>query len=890
MTRPAERGAVGVFTTDKDLVVSSWDIWMSAATTVAQEDARGRPLLELFPEIQTRGLAARLRKVVEEGTVDVLAPAFHHYLIQCATANGGEYFTVMQQHVTLSPLREQGTIAGLIVTIEDVTARCVRERKLTEQLKSEDEAIRLRATRQLADENAGAPLVDALGDSSWQVRKAAAAGLAEHRNTDAIAQLVEIVRDKHTDLATLNASLSALTLAKRDSLPLMVTLLQNDDSNVRMYTALALGNMQDERALPHLIPLVTDPDLNVRYHVIEALGRIGSTAAVEPLLEVVRERDHYLAFAALDALAAIGEPSAMPDVIELIDDPVLGSAAIDALAAVGNEQAAGPLTAVLATSPVPTAVCNAVSRIHDRLQRDYGEGALVADLVRTRIDPSAASRIVGSIPRATDAELPGVARVLGWLPYPGLENALCSLLKHAPSRRNAQEALVSIGTRALPPLLRELEDEDVQTRVAAAAVLGRIGGAESVHALCAMLENEQADVAVIVIGALGGIGSPEAFRPLLSQLGHSDAAVRHAAVSAINSIAHPDTSREMRRLLQSTNSLLREAAVKIAGYFGFRDCFDEVVALVQDESPYVRRAVVEHLPYFEDARNISVLSRAFRDHDSSVRAAAARAIAHVDPVQADSLVDAPLTDADPRVRYQAVQAVGTHKLRRFAPLLREIVEHDSAMPARIAAAIALGELQDPHAVDALTAMASHSESDLACPSIIALSRIPRVDMRTVLEAAMFGDDPRRQLAAVQAASNGANYLPQLGRVATSARDSRVVSAALRALVASGDEQAIATVIDLCAREDRRIECMNALANAADNDAPIVARGLRHRDARVRWAVAQALGRMRRAAASKELGVALKDPDATVRFAAAQALGRLDMLANHTAQAPMRSGA
>ena len=883
MTAAQGHTEVGVFTTDAELVIAKWDVWMARASNIPEEKARGRPLLELFPDIESRGLLSRLRAVLEHGTVEVLAPAFHHYLIKCPTLDGEVYFDCMQQHVSVSPLREHGAIAGLIITIEDVTARCVRERRLAEQLKSENDAIRLRAARQLTETETATPaLADALGDKSWQVRRTAVAGFVHHPNTDAIAQLIEIVRNKHTDLATLNASLSALTLAKRDSLPLMLDLLKSDDANVRMYTALALGNMQDPRALPSLLPLLDDPDLNVRYHVIEALGRIGSSTVVQPLLRVVRERDPYVSFAALDALASIGEPSAMPEVIALIDDPTLQAAAIETLGAVGNEQAAAPLANVLATTAAPTAVCSALARIYERIEREYGEGRLVEDLVRGRIDATAASRLVSSITEATDTELPGVARVLGWLRFEGVEGALCSLLEHAPSRRNAQESLVALGKRALPELLAELKHESSEVRQAIAAVLGRIGDESAVPHLTALLGEDDPALLVPTTAALGSIGSANAFESLLPLLAHTDGAVRHATVSAINSIAHPETARVVRGLLSHGDSLVRECAVKIAGYFGFRDCFEPMLRLLKDESAHVRRAVVEHLPYFEDARSVNALARALQDRDPGVRAAAGRALAHLSAEQADTIVEAPLHDNDPRVRYQAVQAVGTHRLKRFAQLLRNALMHDPAMPVRIAAATALGLLQDSDAEEVLKITSAHPESDLACPSIAALGRIPRADIRGVIETALSSDDPRRQLAAIEAIANRTEFLPQLRRVSALATDTRVVSASLVALVGSGDAEAIQFVIDLCEREDRRDECMNALARASDADMAQIAAGLRHDNARVRWAVVQALGRMRRGSASRELSLALHDADPSVRFAAAQALGRLDMLSDHLA--------
>ena len=43
-------------------------------------------------------------------------------------------FEKMRQHVTIAPLEEAGNIAGLIVTIEDVTPRLERERDAADQL------------------------------------------------------------------------------------------------------------------------------------------------------------------------------------------------------------------------------------------------------------------------------------------------------------------------------------------------------------------------------------------------------------------------------------------------------------------------------------------------------------------------------------------------------------------------------------------------------------------------------------------------------------------------------------------------------------------------------------------------------------------------------------
>ncbi len=69
---------------------------------------------------------------------------------------------------------EEQQVVGVLVTIEDVTARVERERELAELLNSSDPETRLSATEALARaeeiENE-LNLVGAIGDTDWRVRQ-----------------------------------------------------------------------------------------------------------------------------------------------------------------------------------------------------------------------------------------------------------------------------------------------------------------------------------------------------------------------------------------------------------------------------------------------------------------------------------------------------------------------------------------------------------------------------------------------------------------------------------------------------------------------------------------------------------------------------------------------
>ncbi|HEX8335988.1 MAG TPA: PAS domain-containing protein, partial [Pyrinomonadaceae bacterium] len=124
-----------------------WDAALERLTGIPADAARGRPLVELIPRLEERRLLGRFRRVIAEGVVEVLAPAFHQYLIPCPPAAPSEHFERMQQRVTIAPLREEGRISGALVTVEDVTARVERERALSEQIAHASEDVRLSAAR-----------------------------------------------------------------------------------------------------------------------------------------------------------------------------------------------------------------------------------------------------------------------------------------------------------------------------------------------------------------------------------------------------------------------------------------------------------------------------------------------------------------------------------------------------------------------------------------------------------------------------------------------------------------------------------------------------------------------------------------------------------------------
>lgn len=879
---------VGIFTTDADLVIRSWDGWLTLATGISPEKARGQALVALFPELETRGMIARFKLVLAQGTIEILAPTFHHYLISCPPTEPSKRYDRMQQNVTIAPLREDQSVVGTIVTIEDVTARLDRERDLADQLASPDEPTRLRAAESLAEDDApwsAQRLAGSLGDESWRVRRTVVEGLARKAGADEVDALLRALREEHHNPGVLNSALQVLAIGGIDAIEPLSEFLNDSDVDLRIYATHALGDQHDARAVPILINALGDQDVNVRYHAIEALGKMRAAEAVDALAAAAESRDFFLAFPALDALTNIGDSRVAPRLVPLLEDEMLRSPTADALGQLGDEEVVAPLAELLntpgANAPM---VASALAALYDRYEESYHEGTYIADLARGAINATGVENLLDAIDRTGD-DLRPLVLVLGWLEGEAVERALVRLIGQASARREVIESLVRYGERVTELLIEQLSAEEVETRKAAVIALGRIGDPAAVPALVGAMTDDD-ELTVVAAGAMGKIGDRRAFDALLEMIGQPDASVRQASIAAINSLGHPEMAGRAVALLEDPNPHVRESAVKIAGYFGYAECTDLLLERCRDIDENVRRAALEHVAYLEDDRVLPTVVEALGDAPPRVRAAAAAALAQVDGHAALPHLLGALRDSDSWVRYFAARSIGQHGYEEGLAALAAVANNDAASHVRIAAVDSLGLIDEPGAVVALTTFVESPDQDLARAALRSLGRINHPDALTPLLVALRSPDARMRIEALQAFSSrvSEDAIAQIQWAAAADPDAQVARAAIDALARLATPEAIAALIDLTAEAARREASVNALARLAEQKIDLIGGGLKHSQPSVRRAVIDALRRMKHPHASRVLSSALDDEDASVRLAAVNALANLG---NRSAERKLR---
>ncbi len=828
---------IGVFTTDLDLVVRSWDPALEFMTGIAAAEACGRRLEELVPDLAERISPELFREPLVSGSAQVLAPALHKYLIPCAPIQPSTEFDRMQQRVVIGALRNDDGALGLVVTVEDVTARLETERRVARRLREGSAAERVVAIRELATfeptEGVG-PIGSALADDDWQVRGAAVRALAHRRDAALVDTVINALRDGHRNFSVLSSALQLLSLTGVDVTDALVSLMGYDDADLRTQAALALGTQRRPEAVEALIAAFDDPDVNVRFHAIEAIGRHGHAAATDRLIAIATSGDFFLAFPAIEALARIGDPIAAPRLSPLLDDPMLAGTVAEVLGRIGAEDAVEALARALALAHTPVdAIVSALAQIHQRYRQLFGSAAVIEDIVRQTISAAATARVLDALPHLSGEALRHAVIVLSWIPDPLIPPALATLLGSADVRHEVVEALVRFGGPAADLLIAHLAAGDAGTKRAAVVALGRMGEARATPALIALLgDDDERDVWGVVMAALARLGDRRAFAPLLERLGDSDTAVRQGAIGALNSIGDPSMCERILPMLDDPSPFVRESAVRVAGYFGYADCVDKVLACCQDPEESVRAAALEHLPYFDDDRALPALTAALTHDEPRARAAAARALGAVYESAALKLLAQALNDTDSWVRYFAVMGLGRHGDPAWLDALIERARDDEAVHVAVAAADAIAAVGNDNAVAALVAM-SRQDDDRGLAAVRALGRIRSDAVAELLQDALRAGDPRRRLTAIEALiGNGSGAAVEaLAWTASADADADVTGAAAAGLAAIANrdapvrEAAVRALVETLRDPVRRGDGLNALARLAAPAIPELAKAL-----------------------------------------------------------------
>ena len=432
-------------------------------------------------------------------------------------------------------------------------------------------------TRRLMSEGMGKrtseELARLLGHADVRVRVAAQLELTERKDVPA---LLKVANSRDDRLACLHAIWGMGHVGRREKTAVapLVSLLSDDEDEVRAQAAKVLGESRYAAAEDRLIALLDDRSDRVRFFAAVALGRLGERRAVGPLLAMLQandDRDPYLRHAGVMGLAGCGEVGALA----ATSKHPSRAARLGALLAL-RRQGRGEVAAFLADSD-PLLVLEAARAINDvpvdaatphlakLLDRhDSFSDAKVRELVllralnaHFRIGTAESAAAVARF--AADGRSPEVLRVealrmLADWGKPATRDWVTGVYRPLP-QRDGRVALDAVRP-VLADILRTAPD---RVRVAAASLVGAAGLTDP-SVLVDLVRNRRfsGEARAAALGALVEQKPAQLISVVESALSDRDAVVRRAAIQAVSKL--PDATVRLGTLLETATGRDQQSA------------------------------------------------------------------------------------------------------------------------------------------------------------------------------------------------------------------------------------------------------------------------------------------------------------------------------------------
>jgi len=210
------------------------------------------------------------------------------------------------------------------------------------------------------------------------------------------------------------------------------------------------------------------------------------------------------------------------------------------------------------------------------------------------------------------------------------------------------------STKAIPGLLKALEDQDSSVRWSAAKALGNLGSVEAIPGLLKALENKVPCVRWNAVYALGMIGNVEAIPGLLKALEDQDSGVRESAVNALGMIGNVEAIPEVLQALEGKDSDVHRSGADAPSL----KIIPGAIKLIDSQNPGFHRMMVGALKETGNVEAIPEMLKALEDQDSFVRKCAAYGLGMIGSVEVIPRLFKALEDQDSDVRESAVNALG----------------------------------------------------------------------------------------------------------------------------------------------------------------------------------------------------------------------------------------
>lgn len=490
----------------------------------------------------------------------------------------------------------------------------------------------------------------------------------------ALERYLEALRS--SDLSIRMAAIAALQGMGEEAVIYLIEALNDPHHAVRIAAADGLGEIGDEDAIDPLIQVFNDLREDVRIAAARALGNIGDRRSIKPLISLFGDRYHGVRAAAADAIAAFGH-SALRPLEEALDDPVpvVRVMAAKAIALIGVGESIPVLIEHLgdAAPEVRWSVSRALGEfgylaidplflVLRRGERDMRLAAIDA-LWEIPNEEAGEALLYALEDEDEDVRAKAAAALRKRQVIDVWRRALGNQIleeEKTPTRRSARredkEAFEQSGRQEIDTLITALKDKTWNAQLGAATRLIMMGR-PAVDGLIRALKNEDPEIQIAAASTLGEMRTT-AVAPLMEALKDTDRFVRLVAARNLGKIGN---ERAIEALIESLHrepdNEVRATVAEALGYMGSKQAIEPLTLAMQDGDERVRIVAARSLGYIGGRRAIESLIMGLGDQDDRVMHAALEALKDPGGTLQGHLIDA-LRTGDKELRAGVAGALG----------------------------------------------------------------------------------------------------------------------------------------------------------------------------------------------------------------------------------------
>ncbi|MFZ2497763.1 HEAT repeat domain-containing protein [Methanosarcina sp.] len=249
--------------------------------------------------------------------------------------------------------------------------------------------------------------------------------------------------------------------------------------------------------------------------------------------------------------------------------------------------------------------------------------------------------------------------------------------------------------------IKAIDDENPEVRKIAAKALEHARDPRAENALLELLEDNNLEVRITAVRVLGRIGAENTVEPLIKQLtADKDPNFRICAIEALGNLNDKQAIEPLIKSLDDKNSEVKVATARSLGILGDERAEEALIMKLNKGSLEFHKQVILALGKIGDKKTVEVLIHKLEDKEPEIRKCTAESLGKLGNLQAVDPLLRSINDKIPEVRNAAAYSLGMLKAEKAVDALEELLtEEDSEL--RITAVYALGSIGSPRSVDSL---------------------------------------------------------------------------------------------------------------------------------------------------------------------------------------------